>query len=410
MSIKPEWKRKLKPASFRDIGFYVESSEIEGGRRTARHEFFRKDKPTVEDVGRKAKSFSFDAFVVGTSYMDARDVLVDALDQEGSGVLIHPYLGELTVQVESYRVKESKDSGGMAQFSLTFVETQDTNYPEVDENKKRKVAIKSASLASRLYDSIVGGFADIAGAVADTVSGVLEAASEIMALALLPLAIAEGVADELNRNLNNLAVQAMVMVRKPAELVYNLRNSIRSILAMPQYAKQAVNTYKTLFQNMKQTFDSNKAKYQKPAGGQSASKTQAAKLEAITTLQNFTLLTVASAAAEGAAVISDFESVEEATAILESVTDMFDTIIDTIDDDNIFSAALDVKIALASAIPPDGEALKNIVEKQVEISKAALLLTYEIYGNLDFETDIINRNKIQHPGIVPGGTSIKVLS
>lgn len=114
------WKDRLRKASFRGVEFKVDISDIDGGRRAVKHEFPQKNIPFVEDMGGKSKTFPIEGYVIGDDYMDKRDLLMDALDKEGPALFVHPYHGELNLQVETWHVKEIVSDGGMARFSIVF--------------------------------------------------------------------------------------------------------------------------------------------------------------------------------------------------------------------------------------------------------------------------------------------------
>ena len=124
------WRDSLKRASFRGVHFEVEQHSMSGGRRVASFEYPQRDTPYVEDLGAKQRSFSVDAFVIGSDYMTLRDNLIKALETKGSGVLIHPYLGTMTVVAEGYSMDESPSDGGVARFSIDFIQSEAVKYPE----------------------------------------------------------------------------------------------------------------------------------------------------------------------------------------------------------------------------------------------------------------------------------------
>lgn len=91
------WRLGLRAASFRGVGFWVNTSGGVGGRRLAVHEYPLRDDAYTEDLGRRAQRFRLRAFVVGDDYMDQRDALLSACqDLPTPAVLVHPYLGEIT--------------------------------------------------------------------------------------------------------------------------------------------------------------------------------------------------------------------------------------------------------------------------------------------------------------------------
>jgi prophage DNA circulation protein len=116
------WRSQLYPATFRGIEFHVESREKGGGRRDVVHEFPKRDVPYSEDLGRRARRFTVSAYVIGADYISRRDALIDALEQEGPGLLVLPTQGEQQVNVDHYAVVERRQRGRMAEFEMTFTE------------------------------------------------------------------------------------------------------------------------------------------------------------------------------------------------------------------------------------------------------------------------------------------------
>ena len=117
------WAQAYRGASFRGVPFQVVGHEGDFGRRTVTHEYPLRDKPYVEDLGRKARTLKIEALVIGADYMAARDRLLAAIEQPGPGRLVHPYLGELQVSVLGVTLRESTAQGGMAGLSFECVES-----------------------------------------------------------------------------------------------------------------------------------------------------------------------------------------------------------------------------------------------------------------------------------------------
>lgn len=121
------WRDNLLEASFRDIPFSVIDSDRGGGRRNVIHQYPFKDEPYVEDLGGDSNEFLIEGYVIQNTdndfdYFDERDDLIEALEEPGSGTLVHPYHGILEVSlVDKYRLKESIAEGGIARFTMKFV-------------------------------------------------------------------------------------------------------------------------------------------------------------------------------------------------------------------------------------------------------------------------------------------------
>lgn len=117
------WNDHLLAASFRGISFFYDDTKRSGGRRLVEHEFPLRDDPYVEDLGRKKREHKITGYVIGDDYADQREALETALDDFGSGTLIHPYRGELKVNIRSWTSQEIRDEGRMARFDIDCVET-----------------------------------------------------------------------------------------------------------------------------------------------------------------------------------------------------------------------------------------------------------------------------------------------
>jgi prophage DNA circulation protein len=129
------WREAILPASFKGAGFHVETDARVSGRRIALHEFPKRDDPYAEDMGKRAVRYAVTGYLItapGTTrqsagtfdYRPARDRLINALESDGPGPLVHPLLpnNPLLVMCEAYTVTETRERGGMATFEMTFVE------------------------------------------------------------------------------------------------------------------------------------------------------------------------------------------------------------------------------------------------------------------------------------------------
>lgn len=129
------WREELQPASFRGVPFEVEGDSGSFGRRTQVHEYPQRDKPWTEDLGRATRTFEITAFLVGDDYLVRRDALLVAIETEGPGALVHPWYGELNVNVKDLaRVAHSRQNGGMCEITLSFVEAGELEFPAASDS------------------------------------------------------------------------------------------------------------------------------------------------------------------------------------------------------------------------------------------------------------------------------------
>jgi prophage DNA circulation protein len=152
------WRRRLVPASFRGAQYFVEEQARSSGRRTVTHEYPKRDKPYSEDMGRHAVRYNVTGYIIGPSYHVGKGALMRALDQEGGGQLIDPYLpldslGYTPLFVcERYSYQESRERGAYVIFSMVFVEEGEAGNAQdivdtADDLNNRAVAAVDASAA-----------------------------------------------------------------------------------------------------------------------------------------------------------------------------------------------------------------------------------------------------------------------
>ncbi len=119
---------RLLPASFRLIPFLVTSSTLNAGRKIITHEYPNETFRYDEDLGGKLRKFSLTA-VVSKEYFERRTLLIAALNQAGSGLLIHPFYGAIQVSVPNYYIREMNSEIGRAVIDIDFEETGTNIFP-----------------------------------------------------------------------------------------------------------------------------------------------------------------------------------------------------------------------------------------------------------------------------------------
>ena len=154
-----EWRDRLTIASYRGVFFHVEVGGRMSGRRVVVHEYPKRNTPYSEDMGRHAVRWQFTAYIIlndkrlqaiarrgataaipyvtpFVDLIDQRNALINALEEDGPGLLIHPSLTDgsrgaaegassgspMMCMCERYSVSETRERGGYYEFELQFVE------------------------------------------------------------------------------------------------------------------------------------------------------------------------------------------------------------------------------------------------------------------------------------------------
>lgn len=180
------WKDRLQDASFRGVPFKVEDESSPVGRRVETHEYPNRDKPYTEDIGKITSRPSFSAYVVGDDCFDQRDRLIEALNKLGPGTLIHPTYGEMNVCVDGeIRVSTTKTEGRMVRFDLKFVEAGELSYPTSGAATAKVLSSSCSALDDCISDGFkafgMDGMPDfIQGGVVERAGGMLGYVSDAM--------------------------------------------------------------------------------------------------------------------------------------------------------------------------------------------------------------------------------------
>lgn len=173
------WMDNLQDASFRGVPFKVDQDEATLGRRVQVHEYPNRDKPWAEDLGRATRRFSVQAYLIGDDFFTQRNRLIEEIEKPGSGTLVHPYYGEMTVTVtDEVRVSHTRDEGRMCRVSFSFVEAGELSFPAAGLATSVKLATSGALVGDALA-SVFGEFT-LDGLPDFTQDGLLSRAAEMM--------------------------------------------------------------------------------------------------------------------------------------------------------------------------------------------------------------------------------------
>lgn len=176
------WRDRLLPASFRGVGFWVDQAKTPVGHKGQLHEYPQRDQPFFEGLGQQAKIHELTAFIVGPDCLEQRDKLLKALEQ-GSGELVHPWLGRLQVKVGECDMTQTRQDGGLVTFALKFYPDQPLQFPSAAINSQKLLLVSADSFlgsAVRRFEDAMTlikaariGIADLRNSLKD-IYGVIE--------------------------------------------------------------------------------------------------------------------------------------------------------------------------------------------------------------------------------------------
>lgn len=439
------WRFRLQPASFRGVGFHVRSHDAEVGRRNAYHEYPLRDLPYAEDLGRRGRRFRVQALVLGDFYISRRDRLLQALEAGGPGQLVHPWLGRLNVAVESVRVVESSDAGGGAEFDIEFLETEANQYPSAEKSWASELvdwintALATAENAFTAVWSVVEEGSQVLDAAATLVGGGAALLNGAMSTIHQTLTVATRW-NAVAREIRALDDNALTLIQTPQELATQITGIVTGLGGACDWSNGRYSPARQQVQSTPAARPATAARRSEEdaevaalvdTGQQSLARalqdiqswpatldtvpttTAAREQEAANQAAFGRLLTQAALCEESRLSLArTFDSADAAQTYRDDLADRLDAAALAAEDDDLFESLTGLRIAVVRELTARAADLARIVSHTPPDTLPALALAWRLYTDCRLDRDLIRRNRpiIQHPGFVPGGIALEVLS
>ena len=403
MSAPAGWQK----GSFRGVPFRTENQEESGGRRGVVHEFPQGEKPVWEDLGRAGASFRIECHVLGEDFLGQANALADALNQKGAGTLIHPWRGSMQVAVPEFsRTDNAGDDGGISRFSITFVEPGLPAMPQ-PETDTQAVAVAAADDAADAAPGLFAGGFSVAKATAFVESAAGYLVSGAAALTALRGGMLGGAGPVLRAFQAGLDLLggAGVLIRAPLELGLSIVGLVQTLSVIGgSHGARADALY--ALAEWGETLPP-------VIGDTPARNLERDNQAAIVQLVNL----AASAELVRCLAGTSFPSYDDAVAARDRAADRLDSLAlrqaDAGDDDG--AAQYDaLRRAMTADLTARGGSLARIESFTPATTEPALVIAQRLYGDpatvIARADEIVARNKVVHPGFVPGGAPLQVLS
>lgn len=393
------WQDSYREASFRGVPFFVESHGGQTGRRGETHEYPERDEPYAEDRGRRARGYSVQAYVLGPDYMAARDALIAAMETEGPGTLVHPYLGTLQVQPRDCSWSESTKRGGIATLSLRFDEAGENQFPSSAADSGSAVR-DNADFA---WVPVLGEFdanfnvskvdwlrVSAEELVIDGVDAMEDQLSTITSLS--------GDLGEFTSYLESMRTNVGDLVVVPTQLATEISSGLVSLARLPTETSEGFQALVGLgaFAPLLVEF-----------GQSTPARVQQSQNE-----EQFLSLMREGATIEAARLVPDMEfaSRADAQAVRDTITGLLDAEMISTSDDDVYRTLSALYASVVADLQGRGATLALVRRITLAATEPALTLAHRLYQDPTRDQEIVDRNRIQHPGFIPGGTAIEVLT
>lgn len=406
------WREQLKTgASFRGVPFATVDAEVRVGRRSVLHEYPQRDDPYPEDLGRRARIFVVEAYVIGDDYMARRDALMAAIEEPGAGELVHPRWGSLQVVVQDYvSVKETAREGGVARFSISFAQSGQNTFPKTTRDTVSEVDAASNVVEDAAAADFASGF-DVEGlnAIAEqSLKTVQSDMDELLATARRVTDVSAAAA--LVSTVGGISSDLDALLRSPLTLVANVRGVYGQLIQSVLRPLSAFADFSGVFQRNARPSSSLVAAA-RPGSTRArllANESARADLQRRLALTNQAR---ALAVALQASTTSEpgIGTVARALEQRDRLLEQLDIELEENDPPAEVAAGL---VRLRAAVTRDVAERAELLRRASTFTPAAVLpalvIAHRVYQDASRVDELVQRNGIRHPAFVPA-TALEVL-
>lgn len=376
------WQDERKPASFRGLEFEARSLTRGGGNALVVDKIPESDDHTVGELGNEPDTYRLTGFVHGDDHLDQFGSLETAFRKRGAGELVHPWRGQLLVFVKTWTVTHDI-SGGVSEFEIEFVPAGLETRPfvlvitETDVYEKGETAKEKALARLALFDSDAPTWLETTAGVIDIVDG-------------LPSYYDSTITAARAAELASFARFALVEIEAPAELT-DLVTAVET--ACESSTLQGLVRYLT-----------EPTVTDLPTGATAPGEAVRQSVDAyIRTVRVTSLVAACNLAVDES--YNSADAAEEQQAVLCGI---IDDELDLEPEDETFTALADLRAALVAALSEVSQRLPRLREIVVNEPTPALVLAFDLYEDVERESEVLELNGNAHPGFLSG--TLQVLS
>lgn len=394
-------------ATFRGVPFRTTNAELGVGRRGIVNEYPLRDDPYFDDVGRSARRYRIDGFVIGPDYLEQRDALIEAFETKGPGELVHPRYGAVWVALpEPVQIRESPEEGGMARFSAMFVEDSDNRQPDAESDTAADIEATTEALDDAAGEAFVAQL-DVSGPeilsdlVGDAVSLDVSALTDIASLYSDSLSLG-GILS----SAANIVSDVLDLVRVPLELVSALRE-LHMDLAV---STRADDPPSGILSSLRDYSIGQRASIAAPATQDTQASAAMRSTQSRTVINSAAFgalqrrLAITTQARILAIAITDqvVPTAQQAVAWRDQLVEQIDAELEQTDPDvNTATSLARLRAAVVRDVAERAELLRQRSAYTPVAVLPALVLAHRIYQDARRADELVERNGVRHPAFVP---------
>lgn len=409
----PGYRDLIVGGSLGGLSFRVRGKDHELGRKTTQSEYPNSDSHSTGDSGKAARSWSFDAFIIGDDYLEQREAWIELLQLPGPHVLVDPWGGKEAIVILKppgrVRMKETVKEGRMCTFSLDLVEAGDDevlpSFRDPAASVPGAAALVLASLANNFDDKFKGG-------------GLLQAAANaVYAMSSKLRQFRGNIAAKLNRvenlssAINEFDDNFEALLLSPlafAGTFAALWGSVLGLFKGPPFsiANEPAGSRVAAARGSVQGMFVSPDELPSVPGETPKRQQQRANQEEIARIVRVASLTEA----VGVFTTISFATGESAAEVQQEMSEYFDAVLDDpVIGDELYGSLVELRALLQQHLETLAFSLPSLSEVTYGTVQVALVMSYRLYGDVGHADEIVNLNHLANPAKVPAGVPLKVV-
>lgn len=402
------WQLRRRQASWRGIPLMLRGSVRSGGKRIDLHEFFGREKPWAEELGRKPRRFTARGWVIGPDHDLAAVRLEEAFEAPGAGELVLPHRAPVALSVEDWRIEEPDTEVRLQTFEVDFVEAGVAALAA-----RRDTAAQVRTIAETALDAVkerFGAVWDLAAftqAQVDAVIQVADAAAGEVRSVFQTLETGGGLlstASEVSQSIDELGLRLSGVIVDGAVAAAVFQQGVNDLVGL---ATKPADLFREL--GGVASFGADLA-----AGTDSAAPSRVATANAATRLVDLVRQTGGLARARAASRIR-FESSTGAAEVRDALAEELQGLAIAASAAGSLDVSREigrVRIAVVRDLDARAAKLPARVVFRTPRTIPALVISHQLYGTPDRAAEVTGRNRsaTRHPGQIPSGSPLEVLS
>jgi len=400
---------RIIDGSFKGIPIRIDSGSVNGGRKTSKKEFPNRDTQTIEDLGLRPRTYNLQIVIAprtvvsgGTTktlqgYFEYRDAIIAAIENKGTGELVHPLYGRIENMVATtYSLNEDFTNFGRSRLNVTFETSDDEGVP-----RKTITALSQLTQGNNAVNNAVNRdvsnnfsvlikFTNNFGDAADKINEIIDEA--VRATSFLG-AEADKI-NEFNSFIGEFSADVNSLITNPSNLATSINNLFSNIDGLFGTVENTVKAFAALF----------------GFGGNDEDDIQPTTAGRLQRIQNRAVLNGAvNASTLGFSYVNvsqtQFQNVREIEEAADELEVQFQRVATSGSSDEVVSAVTDMRVVVQQFFDDQKITLKQIIEVNVYTTPARVL-SYQYYAESTSAEQILELNDITDVSFVDGTVEI----